>query len=72
MSLRADMYPQKAAEAKQSAAKAKDPVVALARSLRRRRPKGGRRSFQDISNELATRGYLNERGHFRRQVFARC
>lgn len=37
-------------------------VVALARKLRRRRPKGGQLSLCGVSKELAARGYLNERG----------
>ena len=37
-------------------------VVALARKLRRRRPKGGQLSLREVSKELAARGYLNERG----------
>jgi DNA invertase Pin-like site-specific DNA recombinase len=37
-------------------------VVALARKLRRRRPKGGQLSLRDVSKELAARGFLNERG----------
>jgi DNA invertase Pin-like site-specific DNA recombinase len=37
-------------------------VVALARKLRRRKPKAGRLSLREISKELAVRGYLNERG----------
>ena len=37
-------------------------VVALARKLRRRRPKGGQLSLRRVSRELATRGFLNERG----------
>jgi DNA invertase Pin-like site-specific DNA recombinase len=36
-------------------------VVALARKLRRRRPKGGRLSLRAIASELAARGYSNER-----------
>jgi DNA invertase Pin-like site-specific DNA recombinase len=35
-------------------------VVALARKLRRRRPKAGQLSLRDISKELAPRGYLHE------------
>ena len=35
-------------------------VVALARRLRRRRPKAGQLSLRDISKELAARGFLNE------------
>ncbi|MGI8852338.1 MAG: recombinase family protein, partial [Methyloceanibacter sp.] len=37
-------------------------VVALARKLRRRRPKAGQLSLRGVSNELAARGFLNERG----------
>jgi DNA invertase Pin-like site-specific DNA recombinase len=37
-------------------------VVALARKLRRRRPKAGQMSLRDISKALATQGFLNERG----------
>jgi hypothetical protein len=36
-------------------------VVALARRLRRRRPKAGQLSLREVSKELAARGYLNER-----------
>jgi DNA invertase Pin-like site-specific DNA recombinase len=37
-------------------------VVALARKLRRRRPKAGQLSLRDVSKELAARGFLNELG----------
>ena len=37
-------------------------VVALARRLRRRRPKGGQLSLRGVSKELAARGFLNELG----------
>ncbi len=37
-------------------------VVALARKLRRKRPKAGRMSLRAISKELAACGYVNERG----------
>src|SRR6476646_4106550 len=37
-------------------------AVALARKLRRRRPKGGQLSLREVSKELATRGFLNELG----------
>src|SRR6478736_8634536 len=37
-------------------------LVALARSLRRRRHKGGQLSLRGVSKELAARGFLNERG----------
>ena len=44
-------------------------VVALARKLRRRRPKGGQLSLRDVSKELAARGFLNELGRpYRRKV----
>ena len=37
-------------------------VVALARKLRRRKPKGGQLSLRKVSSELAASGFLNERG----------
>ena len=37
-------------------------TVALARRLRRKRPKGGQLSLRAISQELAAQGYLNDRG----------
>jgi hypothetical protein len=37
-------------------------LVAHARSLARKRPKGGRMSLRAISAELAAQGHLNERG----------
>jgi DNA invertase Pin-like site-specific DNA recombinase len=37
-------------------------AVALARKLRRRRPKGGQLSLREISKGLAEQGFLNERG----------
>lgn len=37
-------------------------VVALVRKLRRRRPKGGQRSHQQITTELAAMGHLDENG----------
>ncbi len=37
-------------------------MVALARKLRRKRPKGGQLSLRAVSQELAAQGYLNERG----------
>lgn len=38
-------------------------VIALARKLRRRRPKGVRLSLRGVARELAARGFLNERGN---------
>jgi DNA invertase Pin-like site-specific DNA recombinase len=37
-------------------------VVALARKLRRRKPKGGQLSLRGVASGLAARGFLNERG----------
>ena len=37
-------------------------TVALARRLRRKRPKGGQLSLRAVSEELAAQGHLNERG----------
>jgi DNA invertase Pin-like site-specific DNA recombinase len=37
-------------------------LVALAKQLRRRRPKGGQRSLREVAAELARLGYLNQRG----------
>jgi DNA invertase Pin-like site-specific DNA recombinase len=38
-------------------------VVALARKLRRRKPKDGQLSLRSVAIELAARGFLNERGN---------
>jgi DNA invertase Pin-like site-specific DNA recombinase len=37
-------------------------AVALAKSLRRKRPKGGQMSLRAVSAEMAKHGFLNERG----------
>jgi hypothetical protein len=37
-------------------------MIALARKLRRRTPKGGRRSLRDISAALAETGFVSESG----------
>jgi hypothetical protein len=37
-------------------------VVALAKRLRRQKPKGGRMSLRAISTELAAQGFVNENG----------
>jgi hypothetical protein len=37
-------------------------LVALAKSLARKKPKGGQMSLRAISAELAARGFVNERG----------
>src|SRR5262245_46791476 len=49
-------------EGRKPFAQTRPEVVALARRLRRRRPKGGQASLRDVSSELARHGYLNERG----------
>ena len=41
---------------------ARPDMVRLAKRLRRKRPKGGQRSFREISAALAVAGYVNERG----------
>jgi DNA invertase Pin-like site-specific DNA recombinase len=38
-------------------------VVALAKQLRRKRPKGGQRSLREIAAELAAQGHLNRHGN---------
>ncbi len=49
-------------EGRRSHAELNPDMVALARRLRRKRPKGGRRSLRNIAAELAERGFLNQRG----------
>jgi DNA invertase Pin-like site-specific DNA recombinase len=49
-------------EGRRSHAELNPALVALARQLRRKRPKGGQRSLREISRELAERGYLNQLG----------
>jgi DNA invertase Pin-like site-specific DNA recombinase len=47
---------------RRSHSEARPEVVALARQLRRKRPKGKRMSYGAIAAELAARGHLNEAG----------
>jgi hypothetical protein len=47
---------------RRSHAELRPEVVALAKQLRRSRPKGGQRSLRQISAELAALGHLNEAG----------
>jgi DNA invertase Pin-like site-specific DNA recombinase len=49
-------------EGRKSHREKRPEVVALARKLRRKRPKGGQLSLRAVSKELAVQGYLNERG----------
>jgi DNA invertase Pin-like site-specific DNA recombinase len=49
-------------EGRRSHSEIRPEVVELARSLRRRRPKGGRRSLQEIAAELERLGHVNSRG----------
>jgi DNA invertase Pin-like site-specific DNA recombinase len=49
-------------EGRKSHAEARPEVVALAKALRRRKPKGGQLSLRAISAELASQGHFNEVG----------
>jgi hypothetical protein len=49
-------------EGRKSHAERNPELVALAKRLRRQKPKGGRMSLRAISAELATQGFLNENG----------
>jgi DNA invertase Pin-like site-specific DNA recombinase len=49
-------------EGRKSHAETRPEAVALAKSLARKKPKGGRLSLRAISAELAAQGFLNERG----------
>jgi DNA invertase Pin-like site-specific DNA recombinase len=49
-------------EGRKPLAQTRPEVVALVRKLRRRKPKAGQLSLRGVSNELAARGFLNERG----------
>ena len=49
-------------EGRKPLSKTRPEVVALARKLRRRKPKGGQLSLRRVAGELAARGFLNERG----------
>lgn len=49
-------------EGRKGAKELRPDTVALARSLRRRKPKGGQMSLRAIATELAARGHLNEHG----------
>ncbi len=49
-------------EGRKSHVEARPDVVALAKRLARKKPKGGALSLRAISTELAAQGYLNERG----------
>jgi DNA invertase Pin-like site-specific DNA recombinase len=49
-------------EGRKSHAEARPDVVKLAKTLARKKPKGGKPSLRAIAAELAARGFLNERG----------
>jgi DNA invertase Pin-like site-specific DNA recombinase len=49
-------------DGRKSHAEARPEVVALAKQLARRKPKGGKMSLRQISAALAAEGHLNERG----------
>ena len=52
----------KKVEGRKSHAEARPEVVKLAKTLARKKPKGGRLSLRAIAGALAARGFLNERG----------
>jgi DNA invertase Pin-like site-specific DNA recombinase len=49
-------------EGRKSLSETRPEVVALAKALGRKKPKGGQMSLRAVSAELAARGFLNERG----------
>jgi DNA invertase Pin-like site-specific DNA recombinase len=49
-------------EGRKSHSEVRPEVVALAKALARKKPKGGKLSLRAIAAELAAQGYLNERG----------
>ena len=49
-------------EGRKPLSETKPEVVALARKLRRCRPKAGQLSLRGVSKELASHGFFNERG----------
>ena len=52
----------KKVEGRKSHAESAPEVVALAKALARKKPKGGKLSLRAIAAEMAARGVLNERG----------
>jgi hypothetical protein len=52
----------KKVEGRKSWAEINPEMAAAARRLRRRSPKGHRRSLRDVAAELARLGYVNENG----------
>jgi DNA invertase Pin-like site-specific DNA recombinase len=58
-------------EGRKSLVETNPEAIALARALSRKRPKGGQMSLRAVSAEMATRGFLNERGvHFNHKSIA--
>ncbi len=49
-------------EGRKSLAETRPEVVALAKALARKKPKGGKLSLRAVSAAMAAQGYLNERG----------
>jgi hypothetical protein len=49
-------------EGRKSLSETRPEVVALAKALGRKKPKGGQMSLRAVAAELAARGFLNERG----------
>jgi DNA invertase Pin-like site-specific DNA recombinase len=49
-------------EGRKSHAEKRPEIVALAKALARKKPKGGKLSLRAVAAEMAAQGYLNERG----------
>jgi DNA invertase Pin-like site-specific DNA recombinase len=49
-------------EGRKSLSETRPEVVALAKALRRKKPKGGKMSLREVSSAMAAQGCLNERG----------
>jgi DNA invertase Pin-like site-specific DNA recombinase len=52
----------KKVEGRKSHAEKRPDIVALAKALARKKPKGGKLSLRAVAAEMAAQGYLNERG----------
>ncbi len=49
-------------EGRKSLSETSPEAVALAKALRRKKPKGGKLSLRAVSAEMAKQGFLNKRG----------
>jgi hypothetical protein len=52
----------KKVEGRKSHVEKRPEIVALAKALARKKPKGGKLSLRAVAAEMAARGVLNERG----------